>query len=144
MSVRVALILVVLLAMAASAQAAGERRPVKEHVDLTLVKRSGANKFEHKGRATGTVAGSVRSRIALAHSTVLKGAVTITTSSGTVRMNIEGRARSLGLRAKFTGRTTITGGTGRYAKATGSGQFTGVVNRSTWHAIIDATGSYSY
>jgi hypothetical protein len=118
--------------------------PVKEHVDLVLVKRSGTTKFQHKGRATGTLAGRVGSRITISHSVVLKGTVTITTSSGKVRLNVDGRARSLGLRTKFTGTAVIAGGTGRYAHAKGTGRFTGVVNRRSWHATIDAAGSFSY
>lgn len=117
---------------------------VKEHVDLVLVKRSGTTEFQHKGRATGTLAGRVVSRITISHSVVLKGTVTITTSSGKARLDVNGRARSLGLRTKFTGTAVIAGGTGRYADAEGTGRFTGVVNRSTWHATIDATGSFDY
>jgi len=139
-----ALCLCSLFVATSSATATGRDRPVKEHVDLVLVKKSGMTKFEHKGRATGTVAGTVRSRITLTHSVVLKGTVTITTAAGAVRMTVDGRARSLGLRTKFTGKATIAGGTGRYAKATGVGRFTGVVNRDTWHATIDATGTYRY
>lgn len=134
-----------LLLLAAPEVAVGAReRPVKEHVDLVLAKRSGLSKFQHKGRATGTVAGSVRSQITISHSVVLKGTVTITTPSGKMRMDVDGRARSLGLRTKFAGKATIVGGTGRYAHAKGAGQFTGVVNRNTWHATIDATGTFSY
>lgn len=134
-----------LLSLAVPAVAAGATdRPVKEHVDLSLVKRSGLSKFQHKGRATGTVAGSVRSRITITHSVVLKGTVTITTPSGQMRMDVDGRARSLGLRTKFAGSAKIVGGTGRYSHAKGTGRFTGVVNRSTWHATIDATGTFRY
>lgn len=141
---RGALAVVLLLCCAGSAAAAGSEHAVREHVDLVLVKRSGTTKFEHKGRATGTIAGSVRSQIALTHSVVLKGTVTITTATGKARMKIDGRARSLGLRTKFTGKAVLVGGTGRYAHARGTGQFTGVVNRRTWHATIDATGSFRY
>jgi hypothetical protein len=138
------LCLVPLLCAAGASAAARRGKPVREHVDLVLVKRSGTTKFQHKGRAAGTIAGTVRSRITLTHSVVLKGIVTITSPAGAVRMTVDGRARSLGLRTKFTGKATIAGGTGRYAKATGGGQFTGIVNRSTWHATIDATGSIRY
>lgn len=129
------------LAWGATALAA---QPVKEHVDLKVVSRTGGGtKFVHTGAATGTFAGSVRSRITLAHSVVLSGVVTIRARGGTVRMKVDGRARSLSLRTKFNGTATITGGTGKYAHAKGSGQFTGVVNRSTWHATIDASGSFT-
>ncbi len=127
-----------------TATAASGSRPVKEHVDLNLVKRTGSTKFQHKGRASGTVKGSVRSTITLTHSVVLRGTVTITSPSGKLRMKVEGRARSLSLRTRFSGQATMTGGTGRYAHATGTGTFTGVVNRSTWHATIDAKGTLRY
>jgi hypothetical protein len=117
---------------------------VREHVALKLVKRTGATKFEHSGRATGTVAGSVRSVITLSHSVALRGTVTITTTQGKLRLKVDGRARSLDLRTKFSGSATIAGGTGRYARARGTGKFSGVVNRSTWAATIDAQGSFTY
>jgi hypothetical protein len=120
------------------------RQSVREHVDLKLAKRTGSTKFQHTGRATGTMSGSVRSTITLTHSVVLRGTVTIKTSRGDVRLKVDGRARSLELRTKFNGTATIAGGTGRYAHATGKGTFKGVVNRSTWHATIDATGSLTY
>lgn len=141
---RVALAGVLLLVAASSAVAVAAERPVEEHVDLVLVKKSGTTRFEHKGRATGTVAGTVRSQITITHSVVLKGTVTISTAAGKMRMNVEGRARSLGLRTKFAGKAVIAGGSGRYAHAKGTGKFTGVVNRGTWHATIDATGSFRY
>jgi hypothetical protein len=141
---RVALVFVLLLVAAGSAVATAAQRSVKEHIDLVLVKKSGTTKFEHKGRASGTLVGTVRSQITITHSVVLGGTVTITTRTGKVRMIVNGRARSLGLRTKFTGKAVIAGGSGRYAHAKGTGQFTGVVNRSSWHATIDATGSFGY
>jgi hypothetical protein len=129
--------------LAAADAYAGSPKSVKEHVDLKLVKKSGASKFQHSGRASGTFKGTVKSKISIEHSVVLRGTVTISTSGGAVRMKVEGRARSLSLRTKFSGSATITGGTGRYAKAKGTGRFSGVVNRSTWHATLDATGSFT-
>lgn len=131
-------------AWAAPGGQAAKAMAVDEHVALKLVKRTGATGFQHTGRATGTVAGSVRSRITLAHSVVLRGTVTITTGRGKLRLKVDGRARSIGLRSRFSGSATIAGGSGRYAHAKGTGTFTGVVNRSTWAATIDASGSFSY
>jgi hypothetical protein len=113
-----------------------------EHVTLTLVKKTGT-KFQHKGKATGTVAGSVSSQITLT-SLSIKGTVTVRAKGGTLRLRVSGTARSGGLRAKFDGRATMDGGTGRYAKARGSGTFAGVVNRRTWAATLDAHGSMTY
>ena len=84
------------------------------------------------------------SKITICHSVVLKGTVTISAAAGKVRMQVDGRARSLGLRPRFNGTAKMTGGTGKYAGASGTGKFTGVVNRRTWHATLDATGSYHY
>jgi hypothetical protein len=117
---------------------------VTEHVVLKLAKRIGTTKFEHTGQATGTLTGSVRSTITLSHSVVLHGTVTINTSRGKLRLKVDGRARTLELRTKFNGSATIAGGTGRYAHARGTGKFEGVVNRSTWAATIDASGSFTY
>lgn len=123
---------------------AARSMPVREHITLKLVKRTGSTGFEHTGRATGTVSGSVRSQITLAHSVVLRGTVTITTSRGKLRLKVDGRARSIGLRSRFSGAAVIAGGSGRYAHAKGTGAFSGVVNRSTWAATLDASGSFTY
>jgi hypothetical protein len=138
------LIVLPLLAVAAPALAADGTHPVKEKVDLTLVKRTGSTKYEHKGRATGTVNGSVTSKITIRHSVALSGTVTISTSKGKVRMQVTGRARSLSQRTPVNGTAKIVGGTGKYAGAVGTGTFKGVVNRRTWHVTLDASGSYHY
>jgi hypothetical protein len=131
-------------AWATTAGHAASSMTVREHVVLKLVKRTGSTGFEHTGRATGTVSGSVRSQMTLTHSVVLRGTVTITTSRGKLGLKVDGRARSIGLRSRFSGSATIAGGSGRYAHAKGTGSFSGVVNRSTWAATLDASGSFSY
>jgi hypothetical protein len=128
----------------ATAGHAASSMTVREHVVLKLVKRTGATGFQHTGRATGTLSGSVRSRSTLTHSVVLRGTVTITTGRGKLRLKVNGRARSIGLRSKFSGSAAIAGGSGRYAHANGSGTFNGVVNRSSWAATLDASGSFTY
>ena len=127
-----------------AATALAKTQQINEHVALTLVKRTGSTNFQHKGRATGTVSGTVRSTITLTHAVVLNGTVTITTSAGQLRLKVSGRARSLAIRSAFNGSATIAGGTGRYAHAHGKGGFTGIVNRNTWAATLDATGSLTY
>jgi hypothetical protein len=116
---------------------------VTEHVTLKLVKRTGRTKFEHRGRATGTAAGTVHSRITLRQSMIMDGTVTIATSRGKLTLKVHGRARSLELRTRFDGTAKITDGTGHYANARGAGSFKGIVNRSTWAATLDASGSYT-
>jgi hypothetical protein len=124
-----------------SAPRAARTVKVTEHVSLQLVKRTALTKFEHAGRASGTVSASVRSQITLSHSVVLRGIVTMRTRRGELRLRVDGRVRSLELRTEFSGVATMAGGTGRYADARGAGAFRGVVNHETWAATIDTTGS---
>jgi hypothetical protein len=109
-----------------------------EHVQLSLVKKTGTH-FRHRGTAIGTVRGTVTSQITL-DSLSLAGTVTLSARGGTLRLRINGTARSGGLRSRFEGRAKVVGGTVRYAHASGGGTFTGVVNRRTWAATIDASG----
>jgi hypothetical protein len=113
--------------------------PATEHVTLALVKKTGT-KFQHKGRVSGTVTGSVTSQITLT-SLSITGTVTMRAKDGTLQLKVRGTARSGGLRSKFDGTATMTDGTGRYAGARGKGTFTGVVNRRTWAATLDARGA---
>jgi hypothetical protein len=117
---------------------------VKEYVKLKLVKRRGLIKFEHSGTATGTVAGTVHSKITLAHSVVLVGIVTIATRQGRLRLKVHGRAKSIQHLSRFDGDAIILTGTGRWAHAEGKGSFSGVVNRSTWAVSLDAKGTFTY
>jgi hypothetical protein len=126
-------------APAAPAGTAARTVVATEHVALTLVKKTGT-RFQHNGRATGTVAGSVTSQITLT-SLSIAGTVTVRAKGGTLKLKIRGTARTGGLRAKFDGTASMVGGTGRYAKARGGGTFTGVVNRRSWAATIDARGT---
>jgi hypothetical protein len=120
---------------------ASSSRVLREHVELKLVHKSGTH-FRHRGTATGTVRGTVTSAITL-ESLSISGTVSVRTKSGTARLRVKGTARSGGLRSRFEGRATVVGGTGRYGHARGGGTFHGVVNRSTWAATIDASGTLS-
>lgn len=129
-------------APAAPTATAARQVNATEHVTLTLVNKTGT-KFQHKGKATGTVAGSVTSQITLT-SLSIAGTVTVRAKGGTLKLKIRGAARSGGLRAKFDGTASMVGGTGRYAKARGGGTFSGVVNRRSWAATLDARGKMTY
>lgn len=122
-----------------SAVAAGR---LSESIRLRLSRKSGST-FVHSGRASGSVAGSVRSTLRL-NSLSIRGTATIKNRRGTLRLQINGRARSGGTRARFSGSARVSGGTGAYRRARGSGSFSGIVDRRTWAASIKATGSLRY
>lgn len=131
-----------LLVMAAPSGASARTQSITEDVRLKLVKKSGMS-YEHRGTARGTFDGSVRSKMRL-DSLSISGVVTIVTRGGSVDLKVRGTARSGGLRSKFDGTATLTGGTGRFRKARGKGKFSGVVNRQTWAATLHATGTLSF
>ncbi|MFA4927906.1 MAG: hypothetical protein WC558_05280, partial [Patulibacter sp.] len=91
----------------------------------------------------GSVPGTVRSTLRL-DALSIRGTAVVRNRRGTLKMRIDGRARSATTRARFDGRVRVIGGTGAYRRATGGGRFDGVVNRKTWAATIKATGSLRY
>lgn len=131
-----------LVAMSVPSGASARTQSITEDVRLKLVKKSGMS-YEHRGSASGTFDGSVRSKMTL-DALSISGVVTIVTRGGSVNLKVRGTARSGGLRSKFDGTATLTGGTGRFRKARGTGKFSGVVNRQTWAATLHATGTLAY
>ncbi len=113
-----------------------------ENASLRLVKKSGSL-FDHRGTVTGTVSGPATSRIRL-KGLSLDGTVTVRSRNGQLRIRIRGKARSGGMKPRFEGTATMSGGTGRYRKAKGNGRFTGTIDRSNWAASIRAVGSLTY
>lgn len=130
------------VAMSVPSGASARTRSITEDVRLNLVKKSGMS-YQHRGSASGTFDGSVRSKMTL-DALSISGVVTIVTRGGSVNLKVRGTARSGGLRSKFDGTATVAGGTGRFRTARGKGKFSGVVNRQTWAATLHATGSLSY
>lgn len=125
---------------APSPVAAGGR--MNETITLKLERKVGFT-FRHTGSARGSVPGSARSTLKLTRLS-LKGTATIRNGRGTVRLQVDARARSGGTRARFSGKARVAGGTGAYRRARGSARISGVVNRRTWAASITATGTLYY
>ncbi len=110
-----------------------------ENASLRLVKKTGML-FTHRGTVTGTVSGPARSTIRLKGLSI-SGTVTVVSRHGELRIRISGKARSGGSKPRFEGTARMSGGTGRYRKATGNGRFNGVIDRSNWATTIRAVGS---
>lgn len=116
---------------------------VNDVVRLHLVRKSGST-LQEAGTATGSVPGSVRARFKVTVA-IVSGTITIyPRSGGSVTMSAVGVPSSTGVRARFSGSLRITGGTGRYAHARGKGSFSGMVNRRSWAATVNAHGQMSY
>ncbi|ADB50382.1 outer membrane autotransporter [Conexibacter woesei DSM 14684] len=115
-----------------------------EVAQLHLVRRSGSVLYE-RGTVSGTLDGTVSARFETS-TTSVSGRVTIYPhGGGSLTINVAGNLESLsGVNATFTGSIAVRRGTGRYARATGSGTFTGIVNRRTWAAKVTARGRLTY
>lgn len=95
-----------------------------------------------EGKATGALPGSMRVHLNLG--TTFTGRFTITTSGGSITGHGGATPHGSGAYESFAGTLTVTGGTGRYARARGHGKLYGTFNRSNYSLVIKTTGSLTY
>jgi hypothetical protein len=136
------------LAGAASKSAAHTARKktvtVVETATMHLVKKRGSI-LRETGTTTGTLAGKVSGRFDVSNIAAPKGTVTFKPNrGGSITVTALGVPDSLGTVAKFHGNMAVKGGSGRYADVTGSGTFTGTVNRDNWNITVRATVKLIY
>ena len=74
----------------------------------------------------------------------ITGRFTIHTHGGSITGTGSAKLHSSGLYASFGGTMSVSHGTGRYSHAHGHGGFYGTVNRHTYAAVIQTTGTLSY
>jgi hypothetical protein len=108
---------------------------------LRYVSASGSLLFD-EGKATGALPGSMRVHLNLG--TTFTGSFTITTSGGSITGHGSATPHGSGAYESFAGTLTVTGGTGRYARAHGRGSLYGTFNRSNYSLVIKTTGSLTY
>ena len=115
-----------------------------ETANLHLVKKRGAI-LKEAGTATGTLPGTVKARFDTSDITNVTATVTFYPySGGSLTFTATGHPTSTGTVAKFSGYLGVRRGTGRYESATGSGTFTGTVNRSSWAFTVNAKATLTY
>lgn len=157
-SVRVSLVLLLLALAAATTVAPSGATPSRPrpiavaartlHMNLTanlhLVGRP-ARVLNEQGSISGTLSGSVSSRIVAISSTHSESTFTFYPGGGSMSGQASTHGRVVGANIYFTGTATITKGTGRWAHVSGSGlQYSGVVNRQNLRAIGHMIGSIRY
>lgn len=108
---------------------------------LHLISSPGSLLLE-EGTASGTLPGWLKVRFDVGPTVSAKFA--IYTKGGTIQGHGAGKLRSAGLYSTFGGWLQITGGTGRYAHARGSGGLYGAINRRNDSLTIKTTGKISY
>lgn len=108
-----------------------------------LVRKSGNTLYE-RGTATGSLPGTVSGRF-VTGITRVTGTVTFYPSSGgSLTLTAVGYPQSAGTITRFSGNLAVRRGTGRFARALGSGTLTGSANRRSWAITVHASATLTY
>jgi hypothetical protein len=132
------------LSFAAPPAGAGSGVGVRDEGRLHFIRESGSRILD-EGPATGTIPGTVRLRFTYNGSPSVSAQFTIYARSGTLAGEAKGKLSSpTSPNPSFRGSLRITGGTGRYAHARGSGELFGVYNRRSYGLIVQALCELRY
>jgi hypothetical protein len=111
---------------------------------LHLVGRPG-HVLNEQGTFTGSQSGTIAIRFTSVTSTSGEATFVAYPGGGSVSGHTTTRGHVVGAKVYFGGSMTITGGSGRWAHASGRGLgFSGVVNRQNFHATTHMQGSIRY
>jgi len=127
----------------AAAQAA-RSASVNDEARLHLVKASGSV-LTDEGTARGGFPGKVRVRFTYNGNPTVTAQITIYGQTGTILAHGSGRLSSpTSASPSFKGTLTISGGTGRYSHAHGSGEMFGVFYRRSYAITVQTRGVLHY
>jgi hypothetical protein len=96
-----------------------------------------------EGQAKGSLPGSLRAYVTVGAPVVFRFTITVR-GVGTLSGEGSGKPKGNPAEPSFSGTMTITRGTGRYRHARGKGGFYGTINRATYAAVMQTTGTLSY
>jgi hypothetical protein len=117
---------------------------VRDEGRLRFVASSGAQLID-EGPASGTIPGRVRVRFTYNGNPVVTAQFTIYGRYGSISGVGRGRLSSpTSASPSFRGSLAIVSGSGRYARARGSGELFGVFYRRSFGLIVQAIGRLSY
>jgi hypothetical protein len=116
-----------------------ERLAMTAH--LRYVTAKGSYLLE-EGSASGPLAGPVKARVRFTAD--ISGSFAFYPRGGSISGYGSAKLHESGTYVSFGGAVTITGGTGRFAHARGSGGLYGVYDRRTLGLTIQTTGNVSY
>jgi hypothetical protein len=96
-----------------------------------------------EGEAKGTLPGWLRAYVTVGAPIVVRFTITVR-GGGTLSGAGAGKPKGNPAEPSFAGTMTVTRGTGRYRYARGKGDFYGTLNRSTYAAVMQTTGTLAY
>jgi hypothetical protein len=96
-----------------------------------------------EGEAKGALPGWLRAYVTVGAPIVVRFTITVR-GGGTLSGEGSGKPKGNPAEPSFAGTMTVTRGTGRYRHAHGKGDFYGTLNRSTYAAVMQTTGTLSY
>jgi hypothetical protein len=101
--------------------------------------------FHEQGSFSGSLSGSVSTRNTASSSSAGEGTFTLYPRGGSISGRGSTHGYIVGAIAYFSGTANITGGTGRWAHATGSNMhYSGTLNRQNLHITEHITGTIRY
>jgi hypothetical protein len=115
---------------------------VKDEGHLHSVRSSGSELVE-EGSISGTIPGKVRVSFNIGATVSAKFTI-YANGGGSISGRGGGTLHSTGVYSSFGGSLTVTGGSGRYAHAHGSGTLSGAINRKTYALTVRTVGKLSY
>jgi hypothetical protein len=108
-------------------------------------KSSSGSRIVDEGHAKGTLPGWVKVRLTYNGNPTVYARFTIYTRGGSVNGHATGTVSNPNsTNPSFRGSLTITGGSGRYAHAGGSGELFGVFHRQSFALTVQAIGKLRY
>jgi hypothetical protein len=96
-----------------------------------------------EGQAKGSLPGSVRAYVNVGAPIVFRFTITVR-GGGTLSGEGSGKPKGNPSEPSFKGTMKVTSGSGRYRHAHGTGGFYGTINRSSYAAVMQTTGTLSY
>jgi hypothetical protein len=130
--------------MANASAASAATISVKDEGNLHFLRSSGSTLID-EGHASGTIPGNVRIHFVYNGNPNVSAQITIYGAHGTLQVRASGRLSSpTNPNPSFSGALTITGGTGRYSHATGSGKLYGVFHRRSYGMVVQTQGTVHY
>jgi hypothetical protein len=141
-----------LLALVASVRASTSVSAVRARVGRTLRTvevahlhraRCACSEVLEEGEAKGSLPGKVRAYVTVGAPIVFRFTIAVR-GGGTLSGEGRGKPKGNSAEPSFAGTMTVTHGTGRYRHIHGKGGFYGTINRSTFAAVMQTTGTLSY